>query len=975
MASTKPLRLLFGPHWRIVTAIATTVIILALALGLGLGLGLKHHRHHNASQASQSTQSLPFLTPQTSNNFTVGSIVDQSPQDRKYNFTISLANGAPDGVNKTMLVVNAAPFGAGMTCHVPSGFFVFPVVVRGGNSVSFIVLGLLKGLEAAPRCMYPGPTLEVNQGDRLIVKVQNNLPNATSIHWHGLVRETTSLESFSILTNWFEFQNGTNWYDGTSGVTECGIPPGQSLTYKYINYHGHMGASLSVNFPELLGITPVCFWSPLHVTPLTFRVRLYANLGLEPDRLCLTSTQMADLYHDQSQVLLADYLSVRGHSLLLFKNCNFAQPEGIEGQQGNEPVPDGGTINGLGQYSFAGTGGSYFDYTVERNKTYRIRLINSGSFPTIRFSVDNHPLTLIEADGTLLAPTQVSGIVVAVAQRYSVLLTANQTSVENGTFWIRATLQTDMFLYQLEGQNVDIRGVIRYSDGAKSGVPGDPASADPGPGISGLIDVNGTSSLTPLEPSPAPNATRATTRRDLFQTAWALVQETSYLYGGLDTDNLDDGDHPFHLHGHRPWIMGSGAGRYSGQELNATSPLRRDTVLIPAYSWTVLRFVTDNPGVWAFHCHIAWHMAAGLLMQISSQPSVLSELTVPEDIVTYWLALPQSGLVRSELPQLSHCRADALDFRAWKRVRSWYHVLKVEFGCTRSYNTVHVLGAESTADLNRELGVRLESFEIGRNTTHQLRQQNVLSQHILLPQQNFCALDGRVQTRFYFYALTLTSDPHYSHTLSTTSTMPAPSDFGDGSTVIESATPTQSRQKGVETFSPAKPSGHYRDLTTFAKTTDYFSEERPFVVVVGKDGVIGHRLDITITRSFLTSEGGSIAVMAALVFWCIIMIRPTWFFYALKTPPPPSSTSPAEHAPLAASTEKLKLYPSPESDCDCIIGHHRFHVVGGRGVDGTDLGGLMAFDSYNVSFQKCGTKSKRKVGSCRLSTLLSGNLA
>jgi hypothetical protein len=42
-----------------------------------------------------------------------------------------------------------------------------------------------------------------------------------------------------------------------------------------------------------------------------------------------------------------------------------------------------------------------------------------------------------------------------------VLLTANQTGVENGTFWIRATLQTDMFLYQLEGQNVNIRGVLR----------------------------------------------------------------------------------------------------------------------------------------------------------------------------------------------------------------------------------------------------------------------------------------------------------------------------------------------------------------------------------------------------------------------------------------------------------------------------------------------------------------------------------
>ncbi len=57
--------------------------------------------------------------------------------------------------------------------------------------------------------------------------------------------------------------------------------------------------------------------------------------------------------------------------------------------------------------------------------------------------------------------TQVSGVVVAVTQRYSVLLYANQTSVQNGTFWIHATLQTNMFLYQQAGQNVDIQGVIQ----------------------------------------------------------------------------------------------------------------------------------------------------------------------------------------------------------------------------------------------------------------------------------------------------------------------------------------------------------------------------------------------------------------------------------------------------------------------------------------------------------------------------------
>ena len=101
-------------------------------------------------------------------------------------------------------------------------------------------------------------------------------------------------------------------------------------------------------------------------------------------------------------------------------------------------------------------------YTIERNKTYRLRLVNTGSFASIRFSVDNHSLTLIEADGTLLAPTEVAGVTVAVAQRYSVLLYATQTSSPNGTYWMRATVQSDMFTYDQPGQNLDIRGVIRY---------------------------------------------------------------------------------------------------------------------------------------------------------------------------------------------------------------------------------------------------------------------------------------------------------------------------------------------------------------------------------------------------------------------------------------------------------------------------------------------------------------------------------
>jgi len=38
--------------------------------------------------------------------------------------------------------------------------------------------------------------------------------------------------------------------------------------------------------------------------------------------------------------------------------------------------------------------------------------------------------------------------------------------------------------------------------------------------------------------------------------------------------------------------------------------------MIEGYGFVLLRFVTDNPGAWAFHCHITWHMEAGLLMTI-----------------------------------------------------------------------------------------------------------------------------------------------------------------------------------------------------------------------------------------------------------------------------------------------------------------------------------------------------------------------
>ncbi len=71
---------------------------------------------------------------------------------------------------------------------------------------------------------------------------------------------------------------------------------------------------------------------------------------------------------------------------------------------------------------------------------------------------------------------------------------------------------------------------------------------------------------------------------------------------------------------------------YPADSPGNANALVRDTFTLIPYSWTLVRFVADNPGLWAFHCHIAWHMEAGLLMQFMSRAPVLGTSTVPQDV-------------------------------------------------------------------------------------------------------------------------------------------------------------------------------------------------------------------------------------------------------------------------------------------------------------------------------------------------------
>ena len=81
----------------------------------------------------------------------------------------------------------------------------------------------------------PGPTIEVNQGDRVRVVFENRLPEITSMHWHGLEVPIAM--------------------DGVPGVTQDPIEPGGSFVYEFeLHQHGTFFYHSHMAMQEMMGM-------------------------------------------------------------------------------------------------------------------------------------------------------------------------------------------------------------------------------------------------------------------------------------------------------------------------------------------------------------------------------------------------------------------------------------------------------------------------------------------------------------------------------------------------------------------------------------------------------------------------------------------------------------------------------------------------------------------------------------------------
>ena len=211
----------------------------------------------------------------------------------------------------------------------------------------------------------PGPEIRITRGDHVRIRLDNRLPQPTTIHWHGLVVPPTM--------------------DGVVGLSQPAVQPGESFTYKFdvtqsgtFFYHAHVGLQLDRG--------------------------LYGALIVEEpgenDRLRIDREYV---------VLLDDWLTTTPEAAL----ASIGGSRGMMGDGG--PAYAGYLLNGTTVPS---------RLAVTRGERVRLRLINAASATPFRVGLAGHTLIVTHADGQPVSPVEVSTLVIGMGERYDVVVSA-----------------------------------------------------------------------------------------------------------------------------------------------------------------------------------------------------------------------------------------------------------------------------------------------------------------------------------------------------------------------------------------------------------------------------------------------------------------------------------------------------------------------------------------------------------------------
>jgi FtsP/CotA-like multicopper oxidase with cupredoxin domain len=237
---------------------------------------------------------------------------------------------------------------------------------------------------------------------------------------------------------------------------------------------------------------------------------------------------------------------------------------------------------------------------VEPGGKVLLRIINSSSMSNYHIDLGQLDGALSAVDGFPVAPVTGRRFPIAVAQRLEIRLVLPQGA---GAHPVLAVLEGDR----------KQTGIVLQAGGAPVARIPDMAVAA-SPALSLALESSLRASK-PLAPRKADRTHVLNLTGNMAGYVWSLngvawtpeVPPLPISKGErveLVLVNKTPMPHPMHLHGHEYQVVEIDGQRFAGAV--------RDTVLMPPGKRVVVAFDANNPGLWAFHCHLLYHLDAGM---------------------------------------------------------------------------------------------------------------------------------------------------------------------------------------------------------------------------------------------------------------------------------------------------------------------------------------------------------------------------
>ncbi|KAL1549450.1 laccase [Salvia divinorum] len=506
----------------------------------------------------------------------------------------------------------------------------------------------------------PGPAIVAQDGDTLVVRVNNISPYNVTIHWHGV------------------FQLMSAWADGPEYITQCPIRPGQSFTYRF-NVTRQEGTLL---------------WHA-HFKALRATVHGAIIIRPAPGRTYPFPTPFREIPVVLGEWWNADIMDVEEEAVSAGGPPNASNAFTINGQPGDLfPCSSNNTVR----------------VTLVQGRTYLLRIINAALNTPLFFKIANHSFTVVAVDASYTDPYNSDVLVLAPGQTVDALMTADQplnryymaasayvvpplapyvnisttaimsyigapasstplmpvmprgndtdtghrflsnlTGLTSSPHWSPVPLEIDERMFVTTGLGLvpcrNPSGVCTGPGGQEVAASMNNVSFELPEGLSIMeAYVNNVSGIYTADFPNNPPVTFDYTNpsnalNPVFIPTVKGTRVKQFKYNATvemvfqNTAVLSSDDHPMHLHGLNFYVVGQGFGNYNpqtdGANLNLVNPQERNTVVVPAFGWVVIRFRANNPGVWFVHCHIDGHVPWGLANAFIIENGPTPDTTLP----------------------------------------------------------------------------------------------------------------------------------------------------------------------------------------------------------------------------------------------------------------------------------------------------------------------------------------------------------